>query len=505
MPSEIETKYETDEDTALPGLGELPGVREIDGPAEQRLQAEYYDTADLRLLRSGITLRRRQGGNDAGWHLKLPIGPDSREEIRLPLGRTGRRVPAELASLVRARTRGEALAPVAMITTTRRTTTLLNGDGEPLAEVADDHVRGIPTTDAASGPVEWHEVEVELAAGDRRLLRAADKLLRRAGLHRSSRSAKLERVLAEQLPERPAQGGGLAAHPAAADVVTRYLREHADRLVNLDPLVRRGEPDAVHQMRVATRRLRSTLQAFRSVIPAADSAPVAAELKWLGAVLGAERDAEVQAARLRKHLRTTGADVLLGPVQARIQAHTAKAAATSHADVLAAINSERYSVLLDSLDDLITAEKTGTDADRRASVIVPRAVRRSYRRTGRRMRAAWRQPPGPGRDTALHEARKAAKRVRYAAEAAVPVGGRRAARFARRVKKVHSVLGDRQDTVVGRQVTRGLAVAAQLAGESAFTYGLFYGRDEAAADRLDSRARTTWRKVSRAGFKLRAS
>jgi CHAD domain-containing protein len=504
MPSEIETKYETDEGTALPNLDNLPGVRQIDGPAEQRLQAEYYDTADLRLLRSGITLRRRRGGKDAGWHLKLPIGPDSREEIRLPLGRSGRRVPAELASLVRARTRSEALTPVAMITTTRRTTTLLDADGKPLAEVADDHVRGIPTTDGAVGPVEWREVEVELTGGDRHLLAAADKLLRRAGLHRSGRSAKLERVLAEQLGERPARRGGLAGHPPAADVVTRYLREHADRLVNLDPLVRRSEPDAVHQMRVATRRLRSTLQAFRSVIPEADSALAAAELRWLGAVLGAERDAEVQAGRLREHLEATDTDLLLGPVQARIQAHAAKAAATSHRDVMAALNTERYSALLDTLDALISAEKTGPDAGRSASLVLPRAVWRSFRRTRRRMRTALRQPAGPGRDTALHEARKAAKRTRYAAEAAVPVSGKPAAQLARRVKKVHSVLGDRQDTVVGRQVTRELGVAAQLAGESAFTYGLFYGRDAAAADRLDSRAQKTWRKVSRAASSRRA-
>src|ERR1700733_12445393 len=176
MPSETETKYETDEDTALPSLDGLPGVRQIDGPSEQRLQAEYYDTADLRLLRSGITLRRRQGGSDPGWHLKLPTGEDSREEIRLPLGRTGRRVPSELASLVRARTRGQALAPVAMITTVRRATTLLDTDGEPLAEVADDHVRGIPVTGGAAGPVQWREIEVELAGGDRHLLQQADKL-----------------------------------------------------------------------------------------------------------------------------------------------------------------------------------------------------------------------------------------------------------------------------------------------------------------------------------------
>jgi CHAD domain-containing protein len=284
--------------------------------------------------------------------------------------------------------------------------------------------------------------------------------------------------------------------------VTRYLREHADNLVALDPLVRRSEPDAVHKMRVATRRLRSTLQAFRTVIPETDSAPVAGELKWLGTVLGAERDAEVQADRLREHLFATDVDVLLGPVQARIQAHNAKAAAASRTTVLAALNSDRYAAMLDALDALIASQKTGPDAGSRASVTVPHAVGRSYRRTARRMRGALRQPPGPTRDTALHEARKAAKRTRYAAEAAVPVCGKPAAKFARRVKKVQSVLGDHQDTVVGRRLARRLGVAAQRAGESAFTYGVFYGRDAAAADRLDSLAQKAWRRVSRAGSEL---
>src|SRR5215475_11878166 len=106
MGIETETKYDADDDTALPDLNSLPQVRSTRGPDHQRLQAEYYDTADLVLLRSGITLRRRTGGHDPGWHLKLPTGGLGREEIRLPLGQAGRRVPADLANLVKARSRG---------------------------------------------------------------------------------------------------------------------------------------------------------------------------------------------------------------------------------------------------------------------------------------------------------------------------------------------------------------------------------------------------------------
>ena len=127
MAMETETKYEADASTVLPGLDTLPGVAGTRGPDIVQLEAEYYDTADFRLLRSGITLRRRKGGDDAGWHLKLPAGPASREEIRRPLGRAGRRAPAELTNLVRASTRGRPLEPVASITTLRQITTLLGG------------------------------------------------------------------------------------------------------------------------------------------------------------------------------------------------------------------------------------------------------------------------------------------------------------------------------------------------------------------------------------------
>ncbi len=492
MARETETKYEAGADTALPRLDVLPGVRATRGPDLQQLEAEYYDTADLRLLRAGSTLRRRTGGHDAGWHLKLPAGDGSREELRLPLGRASR-VPAEFARLVRACTRGEQLVPVASITTRRQAITLLGADDAPLAEVADDQVQATATAGRRDGPVQWREVEVELIGGDRDLLDAADKLLRKAGLERSGRTAKLERVLG-----RPVSGPAIpAARPTAGDVVTAYLREQADQLIATDPLVRHREPDAVHKMRVATRRLRSTLKTFRTVVSQPEGDRVATELKWLGAVLGEERDAEVQASRLREHVSHTDADVLLGPVQARIQAHAAKAAAASHAAVMTALNSERYRALLDALDALITRPEAGPDAGRQASKVLLRAVRRSYRTTRRRLRTALRLPPGPPRDTALHAARKAAKRARYAAEAAVPVAGKPASQFVGQLKKMQSVLGNHQDTVVGRQLARRLGVAAQLAGESAFSYGLFHAREACLAAQLESQAIKTWQRASR--------
>jgi CHAD domain-containing protein len=168
---------------------------------------------------------------------------------------------------------------------------------------------------------------------------------------------------------------------------------------------------------------------------------------------------------------------------------------------MAALDSERYYAMLDALDALTAGPKAGPEASRNAETIVPTVVRRSYRKTRRRMHAAILAPPGPARDAALHAARKAAKRTRYAAEAAIPVGGRQAERFAGQMRNVQSVLGDHHDTVVGRLVSRRLGIAAHLAGESAFTYGLFYERDICSAERLETQALKTWQRACRRKYR----
>ncbi|MBO0776810.1 MAG: CHAD domain-containing protein, partial [Actinobacteria bacterium] len=108
---------------------------------------------------------------------------------------------------------------------------------------------------------------------------------------------------------------------------------------------------------------------------------------------------------------------------------------------------------------------------------------------------------GPGRDVALHRARKAARRARYAAEAAIPAAGRPARRFARQLKKIQSVLGNHQDTVIGRQADRELGISAHLAGENAFSYGLLYERDAQHGQRLQEQAWRAWQQASRRRYR----
>jgi len=496
--NETEAKYEAPAGRALPELEDLPQVTATSGPDEEQLEAEYYDTADLRLIRRGITLRRRRGGHDAGWHLKLPVGPDTRREIRLPLGRAGGRVPAELAGLVRAYSRGEPLRPIARVTTRRQRLVLLGQTGQSLAEVAEDDVSAQTVGDGTVS--RWHEVEVELTGGDRRLLRAADELLRREGLRPAAQSAKLERALGDRLPG-PAGERPLTPSSPAGQVVLAYLRAHTEKLTSLDPMVRRDEPDSVHQMRVATRRLRSTLRSFRKIVPRSGTDRLAGELKWLGDVLGEARDAEVLAGRLAAYLRAMPAELVVGPVQARVQGHYAPQRAAARDAVLAALDSERYLSLLGELDRLIAEPPLTRRAARPAADVLPPAVRRCYRQTSRRMRRALRAPAGPPRDAALHQARKAAKRTRYAGEAVTPALGAKARRFTKRVKKVQSVLGDHQDTVIARPVERELGMGAHLAGENAFSYGVLYERDACDAGRRQAQARRAWKQARRARYR----
>jgi CHAD domain-containing protein len=501
---EIERKYEAGPAVTLPGLSGVQGVaQETDLPSED-LSAEYYDTDDLRLIRAGVTLRRRRGGHDAGWHLKLPAGADTRQEIQLPLGRAGRRVPAELARLVRGYSRGAALGPVAQIGTIRQRRALLDGQGESLAEVMTDDVSAQSMGESTTLS-QWREIEVELTGGGLDLLTAIDKRLRQAGLQPAGHSAKLARALAGRLPSEPAPPRLTPGSPAA-QVVLAYAAAQLAQLQATHARVRRDQPEAVHDMRVATRRLRSTLKTFRNVLAGLGAGPdpgeLRAELKWLADVLGEARDCEVLEAELQGRLAALPAELLLGPVQARVTSHFAPRAASAREGVLEALDSARYLSLLDALTALTARELDGGPRPAAADAL-PKAVRKSYRRLDRRARRAEAAPGGPGRDTALHETRKAAKEVRYAAECAGAALGKDPAKLAKQAKKLQSVLGDQHDAVVARALTRDIAIRAHLAGESTFSLGIVHeacdrdaqalgAKAEARGDRMLAGGRPAW-------------
>lgn len=502
--TETELKYDVPEGAVVPELDQLPAVSRTRKARDEQLEAEYYDTEDLRLIRAGITLRRRRGGHDEGWHLKIPAGDNSRREIAVPLGDGDEGVPDELAERIRVHTRGKPVRPRATITTERKRLILIGDSGAALAELAMDEVHAQKRTKAkseASWPrTTWREVELELTGGDRDLLDAADRLLRKHGLQRAASSAKFERVVGAG-PRRAHGHRRPTSGSSASAVVVGYVADQVTAIASLDPMVRRNEPDAVHQMRVATRRIRSTLQSFGKLVWTSDTSHAAAELKWLGGLLGQARDAEVLTERLLGRLGRLDRELVIGPVPDRVRDRFSPAGTKAIQAVRKGLDSRRYFALLDELDELIREPELTDDAGELATSLLPGAARRAYRRTRRRMRVARKASAGSERDVALHEARKAAKRARYAAELIAPVIGSDARRFARRMKRVQTLLGDHQDSVIARRLERELAVSAARAGENAFTYGVLYERDVESAERAEAKAVRAWKRAARPGVR----
>ena len=195
---ETEQKYDAAADFILPDLSGLEGRTKAAGRQRYFLSATYFDTEELDLIKNRITLRRRVGGPDEGWHLKLPVRKDTRQEVRTPLseGGTGT-VPARLAAQVQDVTAGRPLHPIAILDTERTVVTLTGKAGEPLAEVADDLVTATRLDEPGAEPMRWREIEVEAAEGAQvgGLLEAAGRALRGAGARPSASASKLARLL----------------------------------------------------------------------------------------------------------------------------------------------------------------------------------------------------------------------------------------------------------------------------------------------------------------------
>ncbi|MFD0268149.1 CHAD domain-containing protein [Streptomyces sp. NPDC127106] len=523
---EIERKFEFETSKAarrgIPDLTGTAGIAEVADQGTIDLDAVYYDTPDQRLAADGLTLRRRTGGADAGWHLKLPVSPGVRDEVAAPLSDT---VPRSLAALVRSRVRDGGLRPQVRLLSSRQVSHLLDADGALLAELSTDRVRAeaepagaagaadtaeaseaseaseavaaIGAAQAAGAVATWTEVEVELADGvDPALLDAVEKKFRKAGIRVSDAPSKLARALAETGTEpaprpQPGPDGG-----TAGAYVLAYLREQRDALVAQDPAVRRNLPDSVHQMRVASRRMRSAFKTYRKILDREVTDPIGEELRHLGQELGVDRDQEVLHERFQAGLEDLPRTLRLGPVRGRLRTWNNGRRAASRRRALACLDSPRHLALLDALDALLADPPLLPAAAKPAGKALPKAVLRDYKRLAGRIEHVFTLEPGEERDHALHDARKAAKRARYAADAAAPALGKPADRQAKAMKSVQTLLGDHQDSVVAREALHGLAEQAAAAGESAFSWGVLYAREEALAASHERELPEIWDKAS---------
>lgn len=565
--TEIERKFDVEETFALPDLAGVPGVASVGDPVVHDLAATYYDTADLRLARARITLRRRTGGPDDGWHLKLPAAAGARRELHSPLGRAVKAPPRAVLLPVLGVVRRAPAGQVATLHTRRTVVTLLAEDGRVLAEVADDRVTGtaLPATAGEATVVTtWREVEVELVDGDEELLGAVGAELVVSGARPSASAAKLTRVLADRLAGPPpspvadeaddeaddadddaagtppvleeplpsgkkarakelarreaaakkaakqakkatkaaakeaAEAARLAAVPKAGEVVVAALAGQLEALQSADLMVRTDVPDGVHQVRVAARRIRSILAAYRPVLDRTSTDAVRDELQWLGRELSGTRDAEVSLEHLRELVAAQPPEFVLGPVAARLQQAEIQGETGGTAHAVATLSLSRYLNLLETLHALVATPPLAERAPEPAADVLAAVLRTTVKRLQKLVDTAEDAEFAQAPDTphgavespyelALHEVRKAGKRVRYTAEVAAPVldaGGKKNGAVMGVVdamKQLQDVLGDRQDTVVTRELCRTQGLAAFAAGENAWTYGRLHALEELRA------------------------
>src|SRR5690348_712481 len=443
--------------TAPPGflLPHLPG----EPLPERELSSTYHDSPGLRLAAAGITLRHRVERGRGAWQLKLPHG-DDRLELEFEGG--PRSVPAEVTSLLTAYLHGVKPVPVARLRTNR--TGVLVFEGRHIAR-------------------RFEELEVELVDGTVSDLRGIVRRLRRAGAVEADLRPKLFQALdlpTPEPPERPARSAPAAEH------VTAALRAQYAAIVRHDPGTRLGrDAEELHQMRVATRRMRAILRAARPLLESEWVRELRAEVGWLGGALGPVRDLDV----LVEHLRAD-AGALGGADEEAFLTLVRKLEAERAADrdaMLAALAEPRYIALVERLD-----------ADTKAPPLAEsgRSLRdlaaREFRRLRKAMRALGQEPP----DEELHAARIAVKRARYAAELAERSVGRGVAAVIRDAKVLQDVLGDHQDAAVAEARIRAL-VPARAAAAQAIAAGRVIERQHERRRTARAAYPKAWRELER--------
>lgn len=491
---ELELKFSVHDPFTLPELvTDSSPVSALSRATRSTLRATYYDTDDLRLARSGITLRRRTGGLDAGWHLKLPIAGDhgARDEITAPLG--GRAIPADLRELVTAYTRGGALKPVTSLLTQRAGYLLFDRAGQPVAELVDDTVSILDGTRVVE---RFREIEVESKGAKLKFLKKVGAELEAAGAVAGPFMPKAIRAIGSRAAAPPdiEAPGQVDAHSTAGDVVKAFLQTHVGALVRQDALVRQGADDSVHQMRVAARQLRSGLRTFGALVDAEWATGLRDELGWLASSLGAARDAEVMTARLVAQLERIDA----GPLRERATAAVTRSLVSKQrrgeSQLRAALTSERYVVLLDLLVAAAAQPMLSDAAAGPADIVLPPLARRAWRRLAKAVTAIDAESPAAD----LHRARIDAKRARYAAEACALAFGRPARLLAKQIVQVQDVLGEHQDSIIAADAVRRLAgSSAGREPDLGFALGVLYSMQLQAAERARAELPGVWREVRR--------
>ncbi|HWF61210.1 MAG TPA: CYTH and CHAD domain-containing protein [Nitrospira sp.] len=415
---ERELKLAVAPDFRLPRLPGTPIPR-------RQLISTYYDTAAYDLAHAKITLRHRIERGKKSWQLKIPLGVD-RQEVEV----VGKQAdpPASLCDLLILRLGHRKLMPVVTLRVWRRGFLVHHGR-VPIAEIALDAVSADKNGRTTRC---FRELEIEQRQGDEASLRSLEQQLREAGASDHDGRPKLFRALSLPAPTPPVQP---EAEAQAVECLKWALAQHVGRLLAHDPGTRLGtERESLHQLRVATRRLRAMLRTAQPILLPAWVTSLQQELKWLSELLGPARDLDVQIAYFTEE--SAALDARDRKLFAHFISHLRIQRTAVQQLILSELTSARYFELIRRLQQA---------AQDPSIVESPLTVRRLAKREFKKLRKAISRLTSSPTDAALHKIRIKAKRARYAAELARSSVGKPAGRFIKSAWAVQDLLGIHQD------------------------------------------------------------
>jgi CHAD domain-containing protein len=358
---------------------------------------------------------------------------------------------------------------------------LHGSDDVTLADFVDDHVTA-ETLHPRQLERRWREWEIELVHGDESLFESAESVLSEAGATPSGHASKLARAFGTAWPAAVPAPPKARPKGSAGDAIVAYIAAQIAEITELDSGVRQGVDDAVHRMRSATRRLRSTLSAYGKLFDADAVDQLKAELKWLSKVLGKARDAEVLRDRIGELMNEQPDGSVSAPAASRINDELEAAFNSGYREMLRSLGTKRYFRLLESLEEFRDEPPAKPRAGKKARPVTAKLAGKAVKRLRRSQKAAAGQT-GVESDRALHQVRKDAKRLRHAAEALRDVHRKPAVKLARNAQKIQKILGEHQDSVVSRSVLLRLASAAGGSVEDNSPYRpLLAAEEQRAAD-----------------------
>jgi len=501
VTSELEAKLLVESESDLDDLARLTrlGTYRLQSQPSRSLLSTYLDTRDLTLTRHAVAVRLRRSGESweatVKWAGEVRGMMHERPELNVSLAEPPQpsfHLPPELHVHLAALLAGRKLSPVLVTEIERRRIDVLDATAQHhLAEIALDRVllRSPRKRDRRSE--RYFEVEIERKEGTADDVASITALLRRGRRMQPSQESKLGRGLGllygpTAIERTPASS--VTASDSQVDAARKMVAGQLDRLLRSDPEVRLGtDPESLHSMRVAIRRLRALVRLLGASFPPRLHRELKGDLRWLGQLLGQVRDADVQLQRFEAHRRKVrrARRAALDPYWRYLDARRER----SRAAMLEGLDSARYFALLRKLERFAQTSSVGAPSGS-VSAAGGNALRRAYKGFFKRAAAIGKHPSADD----LHDVRIRSKRLRYVCEFLAPLTGRAGRRFVKHMAALQDLLGTHNDAVVAAgYATRFLQEEPDVAETTRRAVTTFRRANEARAARARAALHRAWK------------